>query len=118
MALLVLKLLALLRALALPDLALPDLALPDLARFGGLAFDSEIGFADQQIFANFSGRAFRNLTAEIEHHHLLAQCADEVHIVLDDEQGDAALAADRSEMSAQRIGFGGIEAGGRLVEQQ
>ncbi len=47
-----------------------------------------------------------------------AQCADEMHVVLDHQQGDAAVAADRGDALAQRVGLGGVEAGRRLVEQQ
>jgi len=83
-----------------------------------LGLDTEIGFPHRRMVANLVGRAFCNSAAEIEHDHVLAQGADEVHVVLHHQHGDAAFVAQRSEALAQQVGFSRIEAGGRLVEQQ
>ena len=60
----------------------------------------------------------RDLAAEIEHDHLLAQRTHEMHVVLDQEQGDAVRAAGGRETLAQRVGLRRVEPGGGLIEQK
>src|SRR4029453_12566871 len=60
-------------------------------------FQAEVGLSDQRILADLAWRPLRDLTAEIEHDHLLAQGTHEMHIVLDQEQGDAVCATGGSE---------------------
>ena len=47
-----------------------------------------------------------------------AERADELHVVLDHQQRDIAVLADRAQLPLQIVGLGRVEAGRRLVEQQ
>ena len=63
------------------------------------------------------GDAFRDLLAVIEHEHAVAEAHHELHVVLD-QQDRRAVAADPLEQRAQPGGFGGVHAGGGLVERE
>src|SRR5262245_48737720 len=78
-------------------------------------FQAEIGLSDQRIFADVAGRPLRDLAAEIEHDHLLAQRTDEMHVVLEQEQGDAVCAAGGGEAFGQRVGYIRIGSGRGLM---
>src|SRR5215204_2715048 len=79
---------------------------------------AEISFTNQHVFTHLLRRTFGDLAAEIEHDHLRAQCANEMHIVLDHEESDSAIAADSGYPLTPCVGLGGVEAGRRLVKQQ
>src|SRR3981081_2835702 len=51
---------------------------------------AEMGLDHLWIALNLTGRAFRDLAAEVEHPHALADLHDEAHIVFDQQDGDAA----------------------------
>src|SRR4029453_4552374 len=84
-------------AWAPPDRASPSRSSRRMALLRRRGFQAEVGLPDQRILADLAGRPLRDLTAEIEHDHLLAQGTHEMHIVLDQEQGDAVCATGGSE---------------------
>jgi hypothetical protein len=60
------------------------------------------------------GCAFENLFAKVEHHHMVAQGAHKRHVVLDHQQGDAAL-GQTLEQTAQLFGLDVVQACGGFI---
>jgi hypothetical protein len=60
---------------------------------------SEIDFLYARVRPNLGGRPFGDLAAEIENDDLIAQRANEMHVVLDYEQRDRAVAANPLEQT-------------------
>src|SRR5690606_8910459 len=54
---------------------------------------SEIGLDDLGVVGDLRRRSLGDLAAEVEHRHLVANAHDRVHVVLDEENGNAALVA-------------------------
>src|SRR5262245_4466702 len=78
---------------------------------------AEINLLHQRIATNVLGAALGDLTAEIENDHVRAQRADEMHVVLDHQHGEA-VDADFLQLGLKRLGFCRIETGRGLVEQE
>src|SRR5207245_8187483 len=53
---------------------------------------AEIGFDDTLIRLDHAGRALGDLLAVVEHEHRFAQAHDDLHVVLDEQDGLALLA--------------------------
>jgi hypothetical protein len=70
------------------------------------------------MFLHFRRGAFRDLAPEIERHDLVADRHDEMHVMLDQQHGDAPLVADAADQVAQLPDFAVVEAARRLVEQE
>jgi len=56
--------------------------------------------------------------AEVEDGHHVADAHDQVHVMLDQADGDVQPVADGADAAAKDGGFAGIEAGGGFVEQE
>ena len=65
-----------------------------------------------------SGDPSAILTAEVEHDDLVAHVHDEVHVVLDEEDGHAPVVGEAAHEVGQLGALGVAEAGRRLVQQQ
>src|SRR5215470_15647965 len=71
-----------------------------------------------RIVADLGQRAFRNLTTKIEHHDMVAQGADEMHVMLDDEQRHRSVRAHPIEQLLKRFAFARIQTGSRFIQQE
>ena len=78
---------------------------------------AEVGLDHGRMNADFAGRPLGDLAAEIEHGEAIAEPHDEVHVVLDQQDGEAA-AAQRLQQCGKRGGLGRIHSGRGLVEQE
>src|SRR6516225_1844853 len=79
---------------------------------------AEISLLHQGVLTDILGATLGDLAPEVENDHVLAQRPDEMHVVLDQQQGGAASATDFLELRLQCLGFRRIETGGGLVEQE
>src|SRR5690606_5192322 len=78
---------------------------------------AEIGFADGWMRLDLGRRPLCDLLAEIEHRDPVGDGHDQLHVVLDEQDSDAAV-ADLSDAVIEGANFLGVHAGCRLVEQQ
>src|SRR5712691_11757691 len=78
----------------------------------------KVGANDVGIVLHRLGRAFGDLAAEIERHDLVGNGHDEAHVVLYQQNGDAALVADLADQRAELRHLALRQAAGRLVEQE
>ena len=78
---------------------------------------AEIGLDHRRVALHLGGAAFGDLAAKIEHDDPVGGVHDQLHVVLDQEHGRAAL-VDAANDARQPLRLLVIEAGGRLVEQQ
>src|SRR5581483_11139447 len=69
------------------------------------------------VAVNLLGPALGDLLAVIEHDHRVGNFVDHVELVLDQENGDAAI-AQAPDLVGEFQRLGGVHAGGRLIEQQ
>ena len=74
-----------------------------------------IGFLHARIGAQIGEAPFGEAFALHQHHDVIAQRRDQAHVVLDDQEGDAAR-LQRQNVLAELLRQGRIDAGGRLVE--
>src|SRR6478672_5664286 len=81
----------------------------------GLVTGAEVGLDHLLVRLHLGRGAFGDLLAVVEHGDAVAQAHDELHVVLDQEDG-AAVAADAVDELAQHHLLGGVHAGGGLVE--
>src|SRR5689334_14551845 len=63
-------------------------------------------------------RTLRDLLAVVEHGYALRCAHHDLHVVLDQENRDRALLAERADEGEERGGFLWVHPGGRLVEEQ
>ena len=77
----------------------------------------QIGGNDAGVAADLGGRAFGQLAPGIHRHDPLGETHHEVHVVLDDDDGGAALVADAADDAGERGRFARRHADRRLVEQ-
>ncbi len=78
---------------------------------------AQIRFDDSGIGADFRGSALGNQLAEIQHSDLPAQPHDKTHVMLDDQNRQAAR-FQLDDLFHQLLLFRAIHAGRRFVEQQ
>ena len=77
---------------------------------------AQIGLGHTAVRLHDRGRAARDQHAEVEHVDLLAQVEHEVHVVVDHEDRDAAV-ADSAEALAEPLALHGVEPAGGFVEE-
>ncbi len=70
---------------------------------------------DARVGADLAGRSLGQFDAEIHHDDAIDQTHDEIHVVLDEKNGQP-LAAQRAQESGERGLFQMAQAGGRFVE--
>ena len=101
------------------DAADGDAGQRDLAedRKGQACAHPEIGGDDGGVLADRRGRAFGDLAAEIQHRDGVRRVHHQLHVVLDQQHGRAAL-GDGADRSRQAFRFIRGKPGRRLVEQQ
>src|SRR5260370_9406085 len=78
--------------------------------------EGEIGVHHRRVGAYFSGKAIRDLGAEVEHYDALRERQQEMHVVLDQEYRDAA-GSDAADDLAEPRALCRRETRGRLGEQ-
>ena len=88
-------------------------SLPLLRR--GLA---QVGLDDARVGAHLGGLALGDLLAVVEHGDVLGDAHDDLHVVLDQHDRDAALVAQLVHELRELVGLLRVHAGRRLVEQQ
>ena len=66
---------------------------------------------------NLGWRALGDDAPEVEHVDVVAHVEHQAHVVVDEEHGHVAF-EEVTEVVAEQLALGGVEAGGRLVEQQ
>ena len=79
---------------------------------------AEVGGHDDRIVAHLVGRALADLTAEVEDDDVIAGAHDEVHVVLDEEDGDAPVVGESAHQAGELGRLVVAEPGRRLVEEQ
>ena len=85
----------------------------DLVDF--LVVDTEIGGDHLRIGSDARGIAIGDLAAIVEDDDVVGDLHDDAHVVLDEQDRDAVLVADRAQKLVELGRFAGIEAGRRLV---
>src|SRR3954451_13153002 len=84
-----------------------------LARASVIMIDvSKVDLGDGVVGGDLLHRALGKDLAEMEHRHALGYLADEGHVVLDRQHGDA-IGVQRADHLARLVGFIGRHAGGR-----
>src|SRR5690606_37597164 len=78
---------------------------------------SQVRFQNARIGADHGGRPADELAALVHHHHRVAQAHHQRHVVLDEQEGDAALAVELLDLLADLAHQRGVHARARLVEQ-
>ena len=97
------------------DRAVVDREAVDLKHRRHLA---EIGQQHPRIVQHLAGRAFGDHLAGIEHDGAVAEAPHQPHVVLDQQDRQAALAAQCEHQVREVLDLAFVEAGDRLVEQQ
>src|SRR6185369_12723661 len=82
---------------------------------GGDMVVTEVSLDHFFVLLHVGGRALGDLLAVIEHSHAVAQAHHQFHVVFDQQDG-AVVLADPVDQLAQQDLFGGVHAGGRLVQ--
>ena len=77
----------------------------------------EVCLGDRGVVPDRGGRTGGDERAEVEDVDLVAQAEHEAHVVVDEENGDPAV-AHRAQAVGQPPALSAIETGGRLVEEQ
>ena len=79
---------------------------------------AQVGFDDLGVVADLVGGALGDDPAEVQHRDALADAHDQIHVMLDQQDGDVELVPDAADDLHQLGGLGGVHAGGGLVQQQ
>ena len=79
---------------------------------------AEIGRDHGRIALHVARRAFGDLAAAVEHHHVVGDVHHDAHVVLDQHDGDAALLVDVQDVARHVLLLVLVHAAHRLVEQQ
>ena len=79
---------------------------------------AEIGADDVRVLAHVGRRSFRDLPPEVEHDDAVGDLHDQAHVVLDQQDGHAAIVPDRPDEPGERGDLLVVQSRGRLVEQQ
>ena len=82
------------------------------------AWVAEVGLDDAVVVADLLGQPLGDLLAVVEHGDVLGHAHHDLHVVLDQEDGQPALVAQGGHELGQPRGLVGVHAGGGLVEQQ
>src|SRR5207247_3605313 len=82
---------------------------------GGTAL-AQIGGEHVRVAANGTGRTIGDLLSRCQHEHPATERHDEVHVVLDDDEGHT-LGIELVDHRLDAPDHGGVDAGHRLVEQ-
>ena len=78
---------------------------------------TEVGLDDPRVLLDLLGQAFGDHLAVVEHRDPVGETHDDLHVVLDQQDGDATV-ADLAHEVAQTVLLDRVHPGGRLVEQQ
>src|SRR5512143_1820157 len=78
---------------------------------------SQVGLDDLRILTDLQRCAFRDLLPVIENHDPVADIHHQLHVVLDQEDGDSPV-ADLPDHPAEGLRFLGVHTRGRLVQEQ
>ena len=79
---------------------------------------AQVRLDDARVGPHVGGRALGDLLAVVEHGDVLGDAHDDLHVVLDQHDRDAALVAQLAHERGELIGLLRVHAGRRLVEQQ
>ena len=77
----------------------------------------QVGEDDGVVLLHLGRRALGDLTPEIERHDLVGDRHDQVHVVLDEKDGDPPVVANAPDQRAEPGDLLVVEPAGRLVEQ-
>ena len=83
-----------------------------------LFLTAQIGLDDHWVGLDLLRGALGDDLSEVEHADALADAHDQVHVVLDEHNGDLEGVPDLDDVLHQLGGLGGVHAGGGLVQQQ
>src|SRR6185437_15203831 len=78
----------------------------------------EIGADHLRLVAHLLRRAVGDLLAELQRHHLVRYAHHQAHVMLDQQDAELELLADRDQQRGQLVHLAVVEAARRLVEQQ
>ena len=79
---------------------------------------AEVGRDHGRIALHVGGRAFGDLAAAVEHDHVVGDVHDDAHVVLDQDDGDAALLVHVEDVARHVLLLVLVHAAHGLVEQQ
>ena len=79
---------------------------------------AQVGLDDALVALDLGRRALGDALAVVEHRDALGDAHDDAHLVLDEQDGHAALVAQAADERRRLRRLGGVHAGRRLVEQQ
>src|SRR4051812_27495700 len=79
---------------------------------------AQVGGLDLGAALHLFGRAVGNLLAEVQHHHAVGEIHDHAHVVLDHQDGGAALLVDVEDVAGHVFLLSRVHARHRLVEQE
>ena len=79
---------------------------------------AKVGFDDLRVRGDLRGQALGDLLAVVHHVDVLGNVHDHLHVVLDQQDGDAELVADAPEQQQGVLALGRVHARGRFVQQQ
>ena len=80
--------------------------------------NAQIGLDNCRILLNLFSGALGNDAAVVQYGNTFANTHDQLHIVLDEHDGDLEGIANLADVGHQFSGLGGVHAGGGLVQQQ
>ena len=79
---------------------------------------AEVGADDVRLLLDLGRRALGDLAPEVQHHDAVGDLHDQSHVVLDQQDGHAALVPDGPDQPGQRPDLLVVEPRRRLVEQE
>src|ERR1700747_600791 len=79
---------------------------------------AEVSLDPPPVLLELLRRTLRDLLAVVEHGYALGCAHHDLHVVLDQENRDRALLAERADEGEERGGFLWVHPGGRLVQEQ
>src|SRR5215471_12774042 len=83
-----------------------------------IGLSPQVRVDDRLVLAHLARGALGDLLAEVQHHHPVGDAHDQVHVVLDHEQGEAELLVDPPDQVGQVAQLVVVEAARRLVQQE
>src|SRR5699024_1569429 len=79
---------------------------------------AQIGLDDLRVVLDLRGGALGDDLAEVEHTDTLTDAHDQIHVMLDQKDGNVEGIPDLDDVVHQLGGLGGVHARRRLVQQQ